>query len=230
MAKFLTLNTHSWLEANSLKKLFDLAENIYIENYDVICLQEINQDIRGLAAKDVEGYEKLPGSPELHCDNYALQLVNYLRSQGRHYYWSWAYNHIGYDKYNEGVVILSKNPIKVKDILVSAVDDEHDYHTRRVLAAETEVNGKPVTDTAGYDMILNSPLELQDSHKVAKSIQGDHTIIEDIDGWEGNKQSLKVDHVFTSKEIEIQSSTVVFDGGESPIVSDHFGLAVDLNY
>ena len=216
MAKFLTLNTHSWLEANSLKKLFDLAENIYIENYDVICLQEINQDIRGLAAKDVEGYEKLPGSPELHCDNYALQLVNYLRSQGRHYYWSWAYNHIGYDKYNEGVVILSKNPIKVKDILVSAVDDEHDYHTRR--------------DTAGYDMILNSPLELQDSHKVAKSIQGDHTIIEDIDGWEGNKQSLKVDHVFTSKEIEIQSSTVVFDGGESPIVSDHFGLAVDLNY
>ena len=86
------------------------------------------------------------------------------------------------------------------------------------------------TDTAGYDMILNSPLELQDSHKVAKSIQGDHTIIEDIDGWEGNKQSLKVDHVFTSKEIEIQSSTVVFDGGESPIVSDHFGLAVDLNY
>ena len=79
-------------------------------------------------------------------------------------------------------------------------------------------------------MILNSPLELQDSHKVAKSIQGDHTIIEDIDGWEGNKQSLKVDHVFTSKEIEIQSSTVVFDGGESPIVSDHFGLAVDLNY
>lgn len=168
-------------------------------------------------------------------------------------------------------MILSKNPIKVKDILVSAVDDEHDYHTRRVLAAETEVDGKPVTvvslhmswfgkgfesewvkleealsdfpsplilmgdfnnptDTAGYDMILNSPLDLQDSHKVAKSIQGDHTIIEDIDGWEGNKQSLKVDHVFTSKDIEIQSSTVVFDGGESPIVSDHFGLAVDLNY
>ena len=107
MAKFLTLNTHSWLEANSLKKLFDLAETIYSENYDVICLQEINQDIRGLLTKEVDGYEKLPGSPALHRDNYALQLVNYLRSQGRYYYWSWAYNHIGYEKYNEGVVILS---------------------------------------------------------------------------------------------------------------------------
>ena len=63
------------------------------------------------------------------------------------------------------------------------------------------------TDTAGYDMILNSPLDLQDSHKVAKKVQGDHTIIEDIDGWEGNKQSLKVDHVFTSKGIDILSST-----------------------
>ena len=57
MAKFLTLNTHSWLEANSLKKLFDLAEHIYIEDYDVICLQEINQDIRGLLTKEIEGYE-----------------------------------------------------------------------------------------------------------------------------------------------------------------------------
>lgn len=248
MAKFLTLNTHSWLEANSLKKLFDLAETIYSENYDVICLQEINQDIRGLLTKEVDGYEKLPGSPALHRDNYALQLVNYLRSQGRYYYWSWAYNHIGYEKYNEGVVILSKTPIKVNDILVSDVDDETDFHTRRVLVAETEIDQKPITvvslhmswfgkgfesewqkletalldspkplvlmgdfnnptDTAGYDMILNSPLDLQDSHKVAKKVQGDHTIIEDIDGWEGNKQSLKVDHVFTSKGIDILSST-----------------------
>ena len=79
-------------------------------------------------------------------------------------------------------------------------------------------------------MILNSPLDLQDSHKVAKKVQGDHTIIEDIDGWEGNKQSLKVDHVFTSKGIDILSSTVTFDGGEAPIVSDHFCLAVELNY
>ena len=62
------------VRSQCIEKLFDLAENIYIENYDVICLQEINQDIRGLAAKDVEGYEKLPGSPGLHRDNYALQL------------------------------------------------------------------------------------------------------------------------------------------------------------
>ena len=134
------------MEANSLKKLFDLAETIYSENYDVICLQEINQDIRGLLTKEVDGYEKLPGSPALHRDNYALQLVNYLRSQGRYYYWSWAYNHIGYEKYNEGVVIFIKKHLsKVNDILVSDVDDETDFHTRRVLVAETEIDQKPIT-------------------------------------------------------------------------------------
>ena len=145
MVKCLTLNTHSWMESDPLHKLQDIVAQILKEDYDIICLQEINQDIRGLLAKEVDGYEKLPSSPALHRDNYALQLVNYLRSQGRYYYWSWAYNHIGYEKYNEGVAILSKTPIKVNDILISDVDDETDFHTRRVLVAETEIDQKPIT-------------------------------------------------------------------------------------
>ena len=271
MAKFLTLNTHSWLEANSLKKLFDVAEHIYNENYDVICLQEVNQEMRSLPAKEVDGYVEIPGTPTIHRDNFALQLVTYLKSQGRHYYWSWAYNHIGYDKYQEGVAILSKAPLKSQEILISDVDDETDFHTRHVLAAQTEVEGKNLTvvslhmswfgkgfeaewqkletaltnlpkplvlmgdfnnptDLEGYEIISKSPLGLQYSHKVAEYVSGDHTIIEDIDGWEGNKQSLKVDHVFTSPDLPVKSSKVVFDGGDAPIVSDHFGLAVELDF
>ena len=29
-----------------------------------------------------------------------------LSEQGENYYWTWAYNHIGYDRYHEGVAIL----------------------------------------------------------------------------------------------------------------------------
>ena len=36
MAKCLTLNTHSWMEVNALKKLFDLAEHIFREKYDKV--------------------------------------------------------------------------------------------------------------------------------------------------------------------------------------------------
>ncbi|HHL9982695.1 TPA: endonuclease/exonuclease/phosphatase family protein, partial [Streptococcus pyogenes] len=64
--------------------------------------------------------------------------------RGQHYYWSWAYNHIGYDIYQEGVAILSKQPIHVSDILVSAMADETDYRTRRSLIAKTTLDGKEV--------------------------------------------------------------------------------------
>lgn len=43
MAKFLTLNTHSWMEEEQETKLNQLAERILQEKYDVICLQEVNQ-------------------------------------------------------------------------------------------------------------------------------------------------------------------------------------------
>ena len=271
MAKFLTLNTHSLLGENVERKLEILGDEIFSGDYDIVCLQEVNQLITSDTTQDLPGYCPVAGEIAIHEDNYGLQLVRYLAQKGAKYYWSYAYNHVGYDRFNEGVAIFSKEPLEASSVLVSKSDDPSDYHTRKMLFCQTVVDGKKTcvasahfswlkdgfldewenavealaaqgeslvimgdfnnpTDTAGYDMILNSPLDLQDSHKVAKSIQGDHTIIEDIDGWEGNKQSLKVDHVFTSKDIEIQSSTVVFDGGESPIVSDHFGLAVDLNY
>lgn len=267
MIKCLTLNTHSWMNPNSETKLKQLAKHIYHENYDVICLQEVNQSICASVAKEMDGYVSVSGNPDLHCDHYALQLVNSLKKYGRYYYWSWAYNHIGYQKYHEGVAILSKTPLKAKAILISDVDDETDFHTRRILMAETTIQKQPITvasihmswfgkgfesewrkletalqtcqtplllmgdfnnptDTDGYEMIQNSKIQVQDSHKIAKFCQGDYTIKEAIDGWEGNKQSLKVDHVFASKEIDIASSIVILDGETTPVVSDHFGLAV----
>lgn len=271
MTKLLTLNTHSWMEANALKKLFDLAEHILAQSYDVVCLQEINQLIDSEATVSLAGYQPIAGTPAIHQDNFALLLVNYLKKRGQSYYWSWAYNHIGYDIYHEGVAILSKKPIQVSDILVSAVADEYDYHTRRALLAQTTIDGREVAVVSlhlswfdkgfveewqrleaalqqlscpvlllgdfnnpsgqeGYELILKSPLELQDSHQAADYVFGDHSIVAAIDGWEDNKEAFKVDHVFTSKAFTINSSKVTFDGGEAPVVSDHYGLEVDLNW
>ena len=43
--KFLTLNTHSWMEENPQQKFEDLLKDILAKQYDVICFQEINQTI-----------------------------------------------------------------------------------------------------------------------------------------------------------------------------------------
>ncbi|WP_162011120.1 endonuclease/exonuclease/phosphatase family protein [Streptococcus sp. S784/96/1] len=269
--KLLTLNTHSWMEDHPEKKLEQLVEHILQEDYDIVCLQEINQLMTTSRVVAPADYQALPSAPILHEDHYAYLLTGKLAQKGKRYYWSWAYNHIGYDRYHEGVALLSKTPIEVQELLVSDVDDETDYHTRRILLATTEVTGRALTvaslhlswfgkgfegewqiiedhlqshsypiilmgdfnnptDQEGYSMIVNSSLNVVDSHQVASHVLGNYTILANIDGWEGNQQALKVDHAFVSKTLNVVSSKVIFDGKATPILSDHFGLDIDIEW
>ena len=144
MAKFLTLNTHSWMEEEPEQKLADLVQQIVHEEYDVICLQEVNQEINSSPAEEVAGYVKAQPLLAIHEDHFAHVLVDALRKEGLDYYWSWSYNHIGYDRYHEGVSILSRKPMTAKEFLVSDCDDPTDYHRRQVLLVETEVGEQPI--------------------------------------------------------------------------------------
>ena len=142
--KFLTLNSHSWMEENAQEKYEILKEQILKAEYDVICFQEVNQE---MASEEVETdgyYQALPSAVAIHKDHFVRVLVEELAAQGLHYYWTWAYNHIGYDHLNEGVAVLSRQPLRAEEILVSNMDDPKDYHTRRVAVAHTTVDGKEI--------------------------------------------------------------------------------------
>ena len=269
MAKFLTLNTHSWMEEEQETKLNQLVERILQEKYDVICLQEVNQLTESEQVVQAPFYQAVEGAIAIHQDHFALCLVEKLADAGLDYHWSWAYNHIGFDIYNEGVAILSRKPLTPREVLVSEANDPTDYHTRKVLLVETEVEGQLLTIASchlswwdkgfqrewakleaellkaesplvlmgdfnnpvgqqGYQTILASPLKLQDSHAVAKKAIGEATVEGTIAGWDDNKHALKIDYVFTSQGMDVERSAVVFDGKETPIVSDHFGLEVQV--
>ena len=43
MVKLLTINSHSWMEEDPQKKLEILGKTILENDYDVICVQEVNQ-------------------------------------------------------------------------------------------------------------------------------------------------------------------------------------------
>ena len=90
-------------------------------------------------------YQAVEGAIEIHQDHFALCLVEKLAEAGLDYHWSGAYNHIGFDIYNEGVAILSRKPLTPREVLVSEANDPRDYHTRKVLLAETEVDGQLLT-------------------------------------------------------------------------------------
>lgn len=135
--KLLTLNTHSWMEDNQLEKLERLAQKINEERFDVIALQEINQSIAAPIISDPLHFLPIEGEV-IKEDNYALQLVTLLAEKYQlTYYWSWAYNHCGFDRFDEGVAILSRTkPDQVMPLRLSDVSDPNDYHTRIALVAK----------------------------------------------------------------------------------------------
>jgi maltose 6'-phosphate phosphatase len=92
MAKFLTLNTHSLLGENVEEKLKILGDEIFSGDYDVVCLQEVNQLMTSDTTQDLPGYCPVAGEIAIHEDNYGLQLARYLAQKGTTYYWSYAYN------------------------------------------------------------------------------------------------------------------------------------------
>ena len=55
--KFLTLNSHSWMEENAQQKFETLKEQILEAQYDVICFQEVNQEMASEAVETDEYYQ-----------------------------------------------------------------------------------------------------------------------------------------------------------------------------
>ena len=265
--KILSLNTHSWLEKDSDQKFKDLVQKILQEDFDFICLQEINQRLTSPVIEVDEYFRPTQQDLDLREDNYARLLVEALREAGRTYYWSWAYNHIGYDRFEEGVAVLSKRDFRPHRLQLASQGQSQAQFDRYALLAELEQDGSPLTlvslhtswwkkgleeewtaltshlsglrgslvlagdfnsptNQEGYQMILSDSLDLVDSHEVAPVRSGEVTILADIDGWEGNQENYKVDHIFLSRDLEALESRVVFDGEDSPVVSDHFGLSL----
>lgn len=143
--KILTLNTHSWLEEESEQKLKQLAEKIRQESYDLIALQEVNQKTASKSIDEPVGFCPCPRQTEIREDNFAYRLVQLLEEAGIRYFWSWEMSHIGYDIYQEGNALLSKQEIRAEALLVSKNNDPADYRTRKLLLGETAINDKKIT-------------------------------------------------------------------------------------
>ncbi len=81
--------------------------------------------------------------------------------------------------------------------------------------------------TEGYDFVLDNS-DLLDTYTKAEVKYGHHTIEKNIAGWENNGGKLRIDFIFASNEFKVQSSKTIFDGVNAPIVSDHFGVEVEI--
>ena len=140
--KLLTLNTHSLLEENDEQKLEWFVEGILKERPDIIALQEVNQTASAATADDglAEGQYKISDGVPLRQDNYAAKVAERLRWAGVECSWAWLPVKLGYEKYDEGVALLSigRKITAAKAFPISRTNDYDNWRRRAVLGIRVE--------------------------------------------------------------------------------------------
>ncbi|MBR2563042.1 MAG: endonuclease/exonuclease/phosphatase family protein [Paenibacillus sp.] len=78
----------------------------------------------------------------------------------------------------------------------------------------------------GYDYMMKHGWN--DLYATAKQKDDGATVVKAIAGWADNEQPLRIDYIFANHAVQAQSSKVVLNGVNGPIVSDHYGVAVEI--
>lgn len=283
--KLLTLNTHSLQEENYLQKLKQFIEVILIEKPDIIAMQEVNQTITAPLA----GQELLTGfypcsneKTALREDNHAANTAKLLREAGISCSWTWISSKIGYEKYDEGMALISlgEKIISTDSFYISKIQDYQNWKTRKVLGMQIancndwfftvhmgwwqdkeepfleqwkrfnsnlqkkrneaknvwlmgDFNSPSEIRNQGYDLIKSDGW--YDTYSISEEKDNGFTVKGSIDGWKTFSEDFKpvhdgmrIDHIWCCNQVNVKSSRVIFDGNNGPVVSDHFGVIIEI--
>lgn len=78
----------------------------------------------------------------------------------------------------------------------------------------------------GYDYVITTTPWLKDSYLEARKKVGKETVVEVIAGWPDGKRK-RIDYIFLANVKQVDRYEVVFDGVQTPLVSDHLGVVID---
>lgn len=78
----------------------------------------------------------------------------------------------------------------------------------------------------GYDYVMSKGV--YDTFQLADEKDSGITVKGKIDGWDKNKEDLRLDVILCNHPVAVRSSKVVFNGENKAVVSDHFGVEVEI--
>jgi maltose 6'-phosphate phosphatase len=121
--KILILNLHCYQEQNQDRKFTQIAKAIEELDVDIVCFQEVAE---------------FWNNGEGDWSSNSARIINDRLPQPYHLYTDWS--HLGFDKYREGVAILSRLPISNQQSkYVSNSHDIYSIHSRKVVMTRVHV-------------------------------------------------------------------------------------------
>ena len=117
----------------------------------------------------------------------------------------------------------SDNPFEkqIDDLLDFANERGNRYFLMGDFNNSADIKGE------GYDYLLKRGLK--DTYVEALKKDDGITVPGLIAGWEGKCSSPKrIDFIFTNKECSVKSSEVIFNGKNKDVISDHFGVTIEI--
>lgn len=97
--------------------------------------------------------------------------------------------------------------------------------TKSIIAGDFNSNAN--TLESGYEYLLSKGLK--DTYNIACDKDNGITVKGTIDGWEKNKHDLRLDIIFTNFDAKVNSSKIIFNSLNKEIISDHYGVEIDLD-
>lgn len=90
-----------------------------------------------------------------------------------------------------------------------------------------DFNSQADIDGEGYSLVTSS--NIYDTYILARETDDGVTVEKAIDGWRDKEpQRMRIDYIFTDHKAEIESSKVIFNGKNYDIVSDHYGILLEV--
>lgn len=117
------LNLHCYQESDQARKFKQIARAIDDHQVDVVCFQEVAEHWN-------DGHGDWPSN--------SVNIINQHLKKPMHLYWDWS--HRGFDRYREGVAILSRHPLyDTESRYVSDSHDAYSIHSRKVVMARLDL-------------------------------------------------------------------------------------------
>ena len=106
--------------------------------------------------------------------------------------------------------------------------NQHLQHKNEWVLIAGDFNAPDFLKGQSYDAILEDGWF--DTYDLTTNKYGHDTAKGKIDGWQDTQMTgMRIDYIFSNQVIPVIKHEVVFDGQNGPIVSDHYGIKMEVN-